>query len=80
MASVRLNRTLVRVTSLAELVKCWRDFQSLHEDSLLSLNHDVSRPSDKSCQVSLWLNGSADTELSWGVLKESASFSLSAGG
>ena len=68
--------TLVGVNSLGELVERWRDLQSSHQDSLLSLDEDVSWPSDESGQISSWLDGSSNTELSWGDFEEAASLDL----
>lgn len=65
--------TLVGVNSLGELVERWRDLQSSHQDSLLSLDQDVSWPSDESGEVSLRLDGTANAESSWSVLEEAAS-------
>lgn len=80
LAKVMERTTLVGVTCLSELVEGWWNFQSLHKDSLLSLQKNVSRPSNKSGQISFWLNTSSNSDLSWSVLKETISFSLSSGG
>lgn len=65
--------TLVGVNSLGELVERWRDLQSSHQDSLLSLDEDVSWPSDESGEVSLWLDSTANAESFWSVLEKAAS-------
>jgi len=62
--------SLVLVNGLLELEKSrWR-LQSHEENSLLSLDSDIFRPSDESGKVLLWLDGSTDSEGSWGLLEE----------
>ena len=62
---------MVGVDGLGELVERWWNLESLHEDSLLSLNENVSWPSDESGQISLWLNSSSDSESLWSAFEES---------
>ena len=62
--------SLVLVNGLLELEKSGRRLQSHEENSLLSLDSDVFRPSDESGKVLLWLDGSTDSEGSWGLLEE----------
>jgi len=75
-----LGRVLVEelkeVTSLrlldgvGELSNAWWDLESLHEDSLLSLDSDVLGPSDESSKVSLGLDVSTDSEVLGALLEE----------
>ena len=53
-----------------ELVDHWWHLQSLHEDSLLSLDADVLWPLDESSEVALWLDVASETEVSWVLLEE----------
>lgn len=62
--------TLVSINSVGELIKCGRDLQSLQKDSLLSLESDILGPSDKSGQISLWLDITSNSEILWGLFKE----------
>jgi len=62
--------SLVLVNGLLELEKSGRRLQSHEENSLLSLDSDIFRPSDESGKVLLWLDGSTDSEGSWGLLEE----------
>ena len=58
-------RCLVLVDGLGELVESWWGLQSHEQDSLLSLDSNVLWPFDKSGEVSLWLDISTDSEVSW---------------
>lgn len=62
--------TLVLVNSVGELVDGRRDLQSLHQDSLLPLNSDVSWPFDETGEVSLWLDVTSNSEVSGSLLEE----------
>jgi len=53
-----------------ELSNAWGDLESLHEDSLLSLDSDVLGPSDESSEVPLGLNVSTDSEVLGALLEE----------
>ena len=46
------------------------DFQSGEENSFLSLECDVFRPLDESCQVSGWLNAVTESEILWSLLEK----------
>jgi len=61
---------LVGFQGVGELIDGWWDLQSLHEDSLLSLELDVLWPSDETGQVTSWLNIVADTEVAWSTLEQ----------
>jgi len=67
---------LVGFDGLAELVDCWWDLQSLHKDTLLSLEENVSWPSDETGQVTSVLDVVADTEVSWSRLEERVSLDV----
>jgi hypothetical protein len=61
---------LVLINGLLELEKSrWR-LQSHEENSLLSLDSNIFRPSDESGKVLLWLDRSTNSERSWGFLEE----------
>lgn len=62
--------TLVSINSVGELIKCGRNLQSLQKNSLLSLESDILGPSDKSGQISLWLDISSNSEVLGGLLEE----------
>lgn len=62
--------TLRFLNSVGELGNAWGDLESLHEDSLLSLDSDVLGPSDESGEVSLGLDVSTDSEVSGALLEE----------
>jgi len=64
--------SVVLLESLAELVDGGGHLQSLHEDSLLTLDADVARPSDKAGKVALGLNISSKTEVASILLEERA--------
>jgi len=61
---------LTLVNGLGELIQDWWCLQSHHENSLLSLDSDVLWPFHESGKVSLWLNISTDSEVSWALLEE----------
>lgn len=70
--------TLVLLEGLAELVDHRGHLESLHEDSLLSLNTDVTRPLDKAGEVTLWLDVSSKSEVASVLLEERPRSSASA--
>jgi len=61
---------LVGFQSVGELIDGWWDLQSLHEDSLLTLELDVLWPSDETGQVTSMLDIIADTEVAWSALEQ----------
>jgi len=61
---------LVAIDGLSELSKLWWGLQSHEEDSLLSLDSDVFWPFDESGKVSLWLDISTNSKVSWGLLEQ----------
>ena len=61
--------TLVSLEGAGELVDGGRHLQSLHEDSLLSLDSDIFGPLDEASQVSLGLDITTNSEV-LGVLLE----------
>jgi len=69
--------SLVLLKGLSELVDLRRDLQSLHQDSLLSLDADVLGPSDETSEVTLGLDVSSKTEV-LGILLEERSRASSA--
>ena len=71
--------TLVLVNSVGELVDGGGHLESLHEDSLLSLDSDVFWPFDETGEVSLWLNITSESEVSGSLLEEGAATNVSAG-
>jgi hypothetical protein len=68
--------TLVFINSELELVESGRDLQSLEKNSLLALNSDIFWPLDKSCEISLGLDVSSDSEVSRIFLKQRTIYSL----
>ena len=54
-----------------DLVDGTWDSESLEENSLLSLEGDILWPSDESGQISDWLDGSTQGEVSWGGFEKS---------
>ena len=46
------------------------DLESLHEDSLLSLNSDVLWPLHKTGEVPLWLDVTSQSEVTWVLLEQ----------
>jgi len=63
--------------SVGELVNGGGDLQSSHEDSLLSLEKNVSRPSDESGKVSLGLQVTSNSEVSGSGFEEGVSLDSS---
>jgi len=61
---------LVSVDGVRELGNGRWDLESLHEDSLLSLDSDVLGPLDESGEISLGLDVSTDSEVSGALLEE----------
>ena len=55
--------SLVLVDGLGELIQSWWDFESIQDDSLLSLVEDVFGPSDETGHVSLVLDITTDSEV-----------------
>ena len=70
--------TLVLVEGLSELVELGRHLESLHENTLLSLDAHVARPLDEACEVTLGLDISSKTEVANLLLEERARTSGSA--
>jgi hypothetical protein len=68
--------TLVSLKGMAHLIDGWWNLESAHEDSLLSLDSDISWPLHKSSQVTLGLNISTDSEVSWVLGEEGILSSL----
>jgi len=62
--------SLVGFQGVGELIDGWWDLQSLHEDSLLTLELDVLGPSDETGQVTTMLDVIADTEVAWSTLEQ----------
>merc|ERR1740139_614476 len=60
---------LITCNGRLELGNAWRDLQSLHKNSLLTLNTDVLGPSDEAGEIALGLDVSTDSEV-MGVLLE----------
>jgi len=61
---------LVLLNGLSEDVKLWWTLESHEKHSLLPLDSDVLWPFDISSQVSNWLDGSTDSEVSSTLLEE----------
>jgi len=61
---------LVLLEGLSELVDLRGHLQSLHQDSLLSLDANVLGPSDETGEVTLWLDVSSKTEVASILLEE----------
>lgn len=61
---------MVLLESVRELIDAGRYFKSLEEDSLLSLDSHVSWPSHESSHVSLVLDISSQSEVSWSLLNQ----------
>lgn len=68
--ATRPKLTLVLLKGLAELVDLGRHLQSLHEDSLLSLDANVARPFDEAGEVTLGLDVTSKSEVSSVLLEE----------
>jgi len=58
------------VNSVGELGNAWGDLESLHEDSLLSLDSDVLGPFDESGEIFLGLDVASNSEVSGALLEE----------
>tara|TARA_B100000787_G_C16007996_1_gene213035 strand:+ start:197 stop:526 length:330 start_codon:yes stop_codon:yes gene_type:complete len=58
------------VDSVGKLGNAWGDLESLHEDSLLSLDSDVFGPFDESGEISLGLDVASNSEVSGALLEE----------
>ena len=67
---------MVFIQGLSELVDLRRDLESLEKDSLLSLESDVSWPSDESGEILLGLDISTDSEASGGRFEKRVSLLL----
>jgi hypothetical protein len=72
--------TLRFLDGVGELGNAWWDLESLHEDSLLSLDSDVLGPSDESGEISLGLDVTSNSEVSGGLLEKRVLFSGGATG
>lgn len=55
---------------VGELIDCWWDLQSLHQNSLLSLDENVFWPSNESGEITLVLDVVADTVVSWSAFEQ----------
>jgi hypothetical protein len=55
---------LVTVDSQVELVDSWGNFESFHENSLLSLVKNIFGPADEAGQISLMLHISSNSKVS----------------
>ena len=66
--------TLVLLKGLGELVDLRGHLQSLHQNSLLSLDTNVARPFYEAGEVTLWLDVSSKSEI-FGILLEERSIS-----
>ena len=69
-SQMSLILTFILFNSLGELVDGWGNLESLHEDSLLSLDTYILWPFDETSKVALWLNISSKTEVAWLLLEE----------
>jgi len=67
---------LVSIQSLGELMDRRGDLESLHNDSLLSLESDIFGQSHESGKISLWLDVSSNSEISWGFFEKGVSLSF----
>lgn len=61
---------LVGFQGVGELIDGWWDLQSLHEDSLLTLELDVSWPSDETGQITTMLDVITNAEVAWSTLEQ----------
>jgi len=61
---------LVLINGVTELSDGGRHLQSLHQNSLLPLDSDVSWPFDETGEVSLWLDVTSESEVSDSLLEE----------
>ena len=71
---------MVLLDGLGELVDGGGHLESLHEDTLLSLDTDILWPLDETGQVSLWLDVSSKSEVSGSLLEEGARSDVSSRG
>lgn len=62
----------VLINGTGELVDGGRHLESLHQDSLLSLDSDVFGPFHETGQVSRWLDVSSKSEVAWLLFEERA--------
>jgi len=67
---------VVFIQGLSKLVDLRRDLESLEKDSLLSLESDVSWPSDESGEILLGLDISTNSEASGGRFEKRVSLLL----
>ena len=65
-----ISLTLVLLEGLSELVDGGGHLESLHQNSLLTLDSDVARPPHKASEVALGLNISSKTEVASVLLEE----------
>ena len=68
--SPKHSLTLVLLKGLAELVDLRGHLQSLHQNSLLSLDTNVARPFNEASEVALWLDVSSKSEIFSTLLEE----------
>jgi hypothetical protein len=62
--------TLVLFEGFRELSNNSGNFDSVQQDSFLSLENNIFGPFDKSCKISSWLNIIANSKISWFLLKQ----------
>lgn len=67
---MKLKFTVIFVKSFRELMNLRRHFKSLEEDSFLSLESNVSRPSDKTSEIFLVLDITTNSEVSGGRFEQ----------
>lgn len=68
--TLRVRLTLVLAHSAGELGDGGGDFESVEEQSLLSLEQNVLWPSEEPSHISLWLDIVPDSEVLWGGFEE----------
>ena len=69
--------SLIFIEASLELGNNWRDFDSGEQDSLLSLEGNVLRPSDESSEISLGLDVISNSKVSGFGLEKGVSFLVS---
>ena len=67
---LRISLTLVLLEGVSELVDGGGHLQSLHENSLLTLDANVARPSDEAGEVAFGLQISSKTEVASVLLEK----------
>ena len=61
---------MVLIESSGELSNCWWNFDSVEEDSFLSLENDVFGPLHKSGEVASWQYAVSDSEVARSLFEE----------